>query len=530
MKILVISPASHDGTSFYRCWGPFNRMSKDYDIQFIEEKDTIQWNTLGKVDLVFMQRPFSNDHKLIADTCVDHRVPLIVDFDDDLFSVGEHNKAYELYSNRHFRGNIQRICNVASQVWTATDTLTKVFKKFNPNTITIQNAIDLDIFGISTEERTNTIVYRGGDSHEKDLRAYEKEIFELIEELPDYDFHFFGYCPEFIRSKADPKRLFHHRFTSPWIYMKQLKELRPKVVMVPLEDTTFNRSKSDVSFLEATSAGAVAVTPDFIDSFGNYRRSYNSPIQFKERVLENCKIAVLFMTAPKGELRNRDLKFANEKRFENIQTILNGYDIELQPETQRQSEATNEEVYNHMFGTGINLFNDAYVNYVSGMVDSWIQEFNFKSMIDIGCGSGVFVAEFMKRGIEAFGVDQNEYWYEDFQLVHPEFKDSYRLEDFSETELDSVFDLALCVEVMEHLPDEVVIQWIEKIKTKCRYFIFTSIPWSESVIWDKYWGHINIKGEAHWIELFHSHGFTLLKKKQAPAPEWGLLFKNSNII
>jgi SAM-dependent methyltransferase len=509
-------------------------MAKDYQIEFIEDKETIQWNILGKYDLVFMQRPFSNDHKLIADTCVDHRIPYIVDYDDDLFNVGEHNRAHPLYSNNHFRGNIQRICNGASQVWTATDTLTKVFKKWNPNTITIQNAIDLDIFGISTEERTKTIVYRGGDSHEMDLKAYQKEIFELIEELPDYEFHFFGYCPSFIRDKVDPKRLFHHRFTSPWIYMKQLKELRPKVVMVPLEDAEFNKSKSDVSWLEATSAGAIAVVPSFIDSFqGGLSYRYHTPGQFKEQVLAVSGINENKNYAEKRQreyiLKTRSLKIANEKRMDNFELVLSEYDHQIQSEGHREKAATNENVYNHMFGTGINLYNDAYVNYVASMVDGWIKEYNFKSVIDIGCGSGVFVSEFLKRGVEAFGVDQNEYWYKDFEAVYPDYKYNYLQEDFTDTELGDVFDLALCVEVMEHLPDDVVTKWIEKIKTKCKYLIFTSIPWSESVVWDKYWGHINLKGEGHWVDLFHSHGFTLLKKNQLPAPEWGLLFKNSNI-
>jgi hypothetical protein len=65
-------------------------------------------------------------------------------------------------------------------------------------------------------------------------------------------------------------------------YLHYIQQLRPKLFIVPLIDHQFNRAKSNISWLEATTAGAVCLATDLpefvrpgIINFSNPRNFYN---------------------------------------------------------------------------------------------------------------------------------------------------------------------------------------------------------------------------------------------------------------
>jgi hypothetical protein len=82
--------------------------------------------------------------------------------------------------------------------------------------------------------------------------------------------------------------------------------------------------------------------------------------------------------------------------------------------------------------------------------------------------------------------------------------------------------MVVSIEVMEHLIDEQIIDYMNNIN--CQYFLFSSTPYFTTPEKDEAWGHINIKSEEKWIEFFAQFGFTLEKKLTLPT-EWSLLFK-----
>jgi 2-polyprenyl-3-methyl-5-hydroxy-6-metoxy-1,4-benzoquinol methylase len=92
------------------------------------------------------------------------------------------------------------------------------------------------------------------------------------------------------------------------------------------------------------------------------------------------------------------------------------------------------------------------------------------------------------------------------------------IKDFT-TQKFKTFDLVACIEVMEHIEDVKLIPFLKNIK--CKYFHFSSTP--NVTDFDKEWGHINIKSEEQWIELFETCGFKLERKLNLPTT-WSLLF------
>ena len=60
------------------------RARADLALTFVNE---VNWSSLAMNDAVYMQRPFTAGHAKIAELAVSNRIPLWVDYDDDLYSV-----------------------------------------------------------------------------------------------------------------------------------------------------------------------------------------------------------------------------------------------------------------------------------------------------------------------------------------------------------------------------------------------------------------------------------------------------------
>jgi hypothetical protein len=54
------------------------------------------------------------------------------------------------------------------------------------------------------------------------------------------------------------------------------------------------------------------------------------------------------------------------------------------------------------------------------------------------------------------------------------------------------------------------------------YILFSSTP--NTTDWDLDWGHINIKQEPEWIELFKGLGYKVIDKPNTPTT-WSLMFQ-----
>jgi SAM-dependent methyltransferase len=123
-----------------------------------------------------------------------------------------------------------------------------------------------------------------------------------------------------------------------------------------------------------------------------------------------------------------------------------------------------------------------------------------RSTIDLGCGTGAWLAALTDRGVEdILGVDGP--WVPRDQLVIPETL--FRPHDLTKPfETDRRFDLALCLETAEHLPAEAAPVLVESLTRLAPVIVF-----SAAIPEQKGKGHVNEQWPDYWVKLFAERGY-----------------------
>lgn len=123
-----------------------------------------------------------------------------------------------------------------------------------------------------------------------------------------------------------------------------------------------------------------------------------------------------------------------------------------------------------------------------------------KSVIDVGCGLGTWLSVFKECGVADFlGID-GTYVNQD-ELLIP--RDQFIAADLTKPpQINRRFDLAICLEVAEHLPSEA-----EKSLMDFLISLSPIIAFSASIPYQNGTGHINERWLEHWIEQFGARNY-----------------------
>lgn len=260
MKILYVTPNPSDALSFYRGAGPLRRLRQHYDFDYTTPS-SLNWSSVVDCDMVFFQRPYTQEHKAVIELCRKWGVPFIVDFDDWLYELSPDNPAFHTYNNnKEFYHHAAETCTKLS---VATQEMADLyFNEFGIEATVIPNAYDTELFKPRPVDDHNKIVmWRGSNSHTQDLFSVRLGWLELIKKHTDWTFVFVNVPPWFLGQQFKNVQTIGPR--SVIDYMAMLQEVKPAIMTHPLTNCAFNRSKSMCSWIEATHAGAAFVGPDF---------------------------------------------------------------------------------------------------------------------------------------------------------------------------------------------------------------------------------------------------------------------------
>lgn len=124
------------------------------------------------------------------------------------------------------------------------------------------------------------------------------------------------------------------------------------------------------------------------------------------------------------------------------------------------------------------------------------------SAVDVGCGVGTWLSVLEQRGaIDICGIDGG--WVnKDYLKIQKENFIEHDLSKDTNPIIDRTFDLAISLEVAEHLPSTSAKDFILLLTSLSDFVLFSAaIPYQGGV------GHINEQWPNYWISLFEDRGY-----------------------
>jgi 2-polyprenyl-3-methyl-5-hydroxy-6-metoxy-1,4-benzoquinol methylase len=121
------------------------------------------------------------------------------------------------------------------------------------------------------------------------------------------------------------------------------------------------------------------------------------------------------------------------------------------------------------------------------------------TVIDIGCGVGTWLSVFKELGCKVHGIDGDYVKSEMLKIDHNEFTSGNLAKEIP---IKNKFDLAISLEVAEHLPEERAESFIDELCSLAPVIVFSAaLPFQGGV------NHINEQWQDYWVDLFLKNNF-----------------------
>lgn len=185
---------------------------------------------------------------------------LVFEVDDDLFNTHHTSKiSHAFFSRPEIQDNLRANIEVADLVTVTTEHLAEQLAPLNRNVTVLPNCIPAALLDVNPPHADDkvTIGWAGGHTHAIDWRGPAEHVARFVRRNPNTELHLMGWKPDLLWSLTPPQR---RRYTD-WI--DDVEDLHRSIDfhlgVIPLWDNVFNRSKSDLKFLELAALGIPAV-------------------------------------------------------------------------------------------------------------------------------------------------------------------------------------------------------------------------------------------------------------------------------
>jgi len=216
---------------------------------------------------------------------------VLYDMDDDFWAVDPANPSKNV--SNVFKDQYESLIKEADAIITPSKVLKKKFRKLTKGkeVFILPNAIDYSQYKERPREHKDLMIgYMGAASHWRDLSIIV-EVLEKLHEKHDFYFVLYGmmgepleaamyYYNRLLKANLQPEqnayykdaldfykklkklKMLHIPFYPPELHPQTLSRADFDIGIAPLEDTEFNRGKSDIKFCEYAAVGTVTLASD----------------------------------------------------------------------------------------------------------------------------------------------------------------------------------------------------------------------------------------------------------------------------
>lgn len=136
------------------------------------------------------------------------------------------------------------------------------------------------------------------------------------------------------------------------------------------------------------------------------------------------------------------------------------------------------------------------------LADSIEALYHPKSIVDLGCGTGLYIRPFLTKDVDFLGVDISESAFND--KVRCVGADRLKIVDIANQgfSLPKKYDVALCLEVLEHIGNEKTNVLIDNITKASDILIVSAAQPGQAGL-----NHVTLEPPEYWNKLFAEKGF-----------------------
>lgn len=260
--------ADDAGPGFYRLRVPFEALAQ-HGHQTTVDTRMPDW-VLEEADVIVGQRVSqpgaATRWKKLAEGGYGRRPLLVFEIDDDLWNVDSSNApAWAFYGNHpEILQNLRACAYMADVCTVSTEPLAEVVRKINPNVVVLPNQLPASAFvanAITDKAGSWRIGWGGGASHFLDVQEMAPALRQHFRRNPADTFVNMGARFASVLS-AVGDRLEDHPWTHDMAeHYRRVASL--DIGLAPLRASIFNRSKSELKFLEYAAAGAACIASNF---------------------------------------------------------------------------------------------------------------------------------------------------------------------------------------------------------------------------------------------------------------------------
>ncbi len=164
--------------------------------------------------------------------------------------------------------------------------------------------------------------------------------------------------------------------------------------------------------------------------------------------------------------------------------------------------------------------NEEYTRCARGVASVIYKQYRPQSLIDFGCGSGFHAAYFAEQGARVLPLDFSPCPKEFRAPGLPEIVPLDLSRPLADKDLGR-FDMALCLDVAEHLPPEKAPVLVENLTRFSDLIVFAGAPPDQGGT-----GHFNEQPHGYWVELFKEQDFRYCRRESGWLDKRGLLLRD----
>lgn len=261
MKVYFLG-SKYEGCYYVRCMLPLRHNGWDGDFLTLhgQRKDpNTAMRAMLDADIIVAQRPYESVMFDVYSALKEAGKKIVFD-NDDTYKVNDQMKLGKYLDK--ISDNIDKFIRMSDMVTTTTEFLAEEYRKLNKNVVVIPNQIDPDDYDRPLRNKTDKIRIGvvGSVGSTGDFEGI-RETLKQISDDPRYQLVLFSLPPKAsnIADKYDKEFAFWSSLNIEWQpfvpmkhYFKTLNELRLDMILIPREDSYFNRGKSNLKFLEAS--------------------------------------------------------------------------------------------------------------------------------------------------------------------------------------------------------------------------------------------------------------------------------------